>query len=89
MKGQAIFQLLRILQEETDEQHRMSQQALVERMSTRFGAKMNRRTLKTYLDELLDAGFPLVSSKKTRAQADGDFFSSIEPSIRTTTSVWA
>ncbi len=71
MKGQVIFQLLRLLQEETDEQHRMSQQALAERMFTRFGVKMNRRTLKTYLDELLAAGYPLVSSKKTRAQADG------------------
>ena len=71
MKGQNIFQLLTLLQEETDQLHRMSQQAIAERMSERFGVKLNRRTLKTYLDELTEAGFPLNSSKKTRTLPDG------------------
>ena len=71
MKGQLIFQLLTLLQEETDEAHRMSQQAISERMQARFGVKMNRRTLKTYLDELAAAGYPLCSSKKTRNLPDG------------------
>lgn len=71
MKGQLIFQLLTLLQEETDEAHRMSQQAISERMQARFGIKMNRRTLKTYLDELTAAGYPLCSAKKTRTLPDG------------------
>ena len=71
MKGQIIFQLLHLLQEETDEMHRMTQQAISERMFDRYGVRLNRRTLKTYLDELSEAGFPLISSKKPRIQPDG------------------
>ncbi|MBR3447213.1 MAG: WYL domain-containing protein [Oscillospiraceae bacterium] len=71
MKGQLIFQLLTLLQEETDEAHRMSQQTIAERMLARYGIKMNRRTLKTYLDELTAAGYPLCSAKKTRTLPDG------------------
>ena len=71
MKGQVIFQLLKLLQEETDEEHRMSQQMIAERMQARYGIKMNRRTLKTYLDDLTAAGYPLCSSKKNRTLPDG------------------
>ena len=71
MKGQHLFQLLTILQEETDAQNRMSQQTIAERMQTRFGVKLNRRTLKSYLDEIADAGYPLNSTKKNRVLPDG------------------
>ena len=71
MKGQAIFQLLTILREETDDQHRMSQQALSDRMLARFGVKLNRRTLKAYLDDLSAAGFPLNAAQKQRLLPDG------------------
>ncbi len=71
MKGQHLFQLLTILQEETDAQNRMSQQTIAERMLTRFGVKLNRRTLKSYLDEIAEAGFPLNSTKKSRILPDG------------------
>lgn len=71
MKGQAIFQLLTILREETDDQHRLSQQALSERMLARYGVRLNRRTLKAYLDDLTAAGYPLSASAKQRIQPDG------------------
>lgn len=71
MKGKAIFQLLTILREETDQQNRLSQQALSDRMLARFGHKLNRRTLKAYLDELLEAGYPLNAEKRVRIQPDG------------------
>ena len=71
MKGQAIFQLLTILQEETDENNRFTQQMLLERMQERFGTKMNRRTLKVYLESLDEAGFTLCSTKKQRVNPDG------------------
>ena len=71
MKGKAIFQLLTILREETDDQHRMSQQTLSDRMLTRYGVKLNRRTLKSYLDDLMEAGFPLNTSKRQRLLPDG------------------
>ncbi len=71
MKGTAIFQLLTILREETDDQHRLSQQALSDRMLARYGVKLNRRTLKAYLDDLIEAGFPLNTSKRQRILPDG------------------
>ena len=71
MKGQAIFQLLSILREETDEQHRLSQQSLSERMLARYGVRLNRRTLKAYLDDLIAAGYPLSATAKQRIQPDG------------------
>lgn len=71
MKRQAIFQLLTILREETDDQHRLSQQALSDRMNERFGVKLNRRTLKAYLDELIEAGYPLNATQRQRLLPDG------------------
>ena len=71
MKCGAIFQLLTILREETDAQHRMSQQMLSDRMQARFDVKLNRRTLKAYLDELIAAGFPLNAEQHIRQHPDG------------------
>lgn len=71
MKSTALFQLLTILREETDREHRMSQQALSDAMERRFGIRINRRTLKSYLDILLDAGYPLYSEKRMRTLPDG------------------
>lgn len=71
MKGTVIFHLLTILREETDAQHRLSQQALVDRLQERFGDQMNRRTLKTYLDHLIAAGYPLNAEKRIRVHPNG------------------
>lgn len=71
MKGKAIFQLLTILREETDDEHRLSQQALSERMFSRYGVRLNRRTLKSYLDDLIEAGYSLNATKKQRILPDG------------------
>ena len=67
----ALFQLLRILQEETDPQHRLSQQELLQRMESRFGVKLNRRTLKRSLDLLCDAGYPLNAERTQYQKPDG------------------
>ena len=37
----------------------------------RYGVKLNRRTLKAYLDDLIEAGFPLNTSKRQRILPDG------------------
>lgn len=71
MKGTALFQLLCLLSEETDEQHRLSAQTILNRMQERFGIKLNRRTLKSYLDELTAAGCPIVSDRRVRTLPDG------------------
>ncbi len=71
MKGQAIFQLLMLLREETDENHRLTQQNLLDRMKQRYDVQLNRRTLKVYLDALAEAGYSLCSTKKQRTLPDG------------------
>ncbi|MCQ2417042.1 MAG: WYL domain-containing protein [Oscillospiraceae bacterium] len=80
----ATYQLLRLLQEETDEGHTMSQKRIIERMQERFDIKLNRRQLRSYLSAMEQAGFPLCYRKTVRQLANGteeelltDFF--IEP----------
>ena len=71
MKSIALFNLLTVLREETDRDHKMSQQALLDAMERRFGIRLNRRTLKSYLDILREAGFPLCAKPRTRILPDG------------------
>ena len=71
MKSIALFNLLTVLREETDREHKMSQQALLDAMERRFGIRLNRRTLKSYLDILREAGFPLCAEPRTRILPDG------------------
>lgn len=71
MKGTTIFQLLQILSEETDADHKLSAQELMQRLNDRFHIKPNRRTLKGYLDDLIQAGYPLNCTVRTRNLPDG------------------
>lgn len=71
MKQGAILQLLALMREETDSQHRLTQQQLRDRMEARFGVTLNRRTLKSYLDTLTEAGYPLNSTALGRHEDDG------------------
>lgn len=59
MKQLPALLLLQILREETDAEHRLTQQQLRDRLQTRFGVELDRRTLKSYLDALRAAGYPL------------------------------
>lgn len=70
MKQIAMLRLLQILREETDANRRLSQQQLRERMRLRFGIEMNRRTLKSYLDDLREAGYPLNATEISRPNAE-------------------
>ncbi len=70
----AMFQLLRILHEETDSQHRMSQQQMLQRMQSRFGITLNRRTLKNYLEQMKEAGLPLNAVSSQHRKPDGRLF---------------
>ena len=72
MKQTVLLQLLQLLREETDENHRLSQQQIRDKMKERFGITLNRRTLKTYLDDLKAAGCPLNSTAIGRQTAEGD-----------------
>lgn len=70
-KRLAPLYLLKILRTETDAQHRLSQRELMKRLEERFGLKINRRTLKSHLSDLIRAGYALNYSEATRIGADG------------------
>lgn len=72
MKIKTAFQLLRILSEETNEQHCFSVQELVCRMKERFHVVTDRRTVRKCLDELTEADFPLNYTEQTRRDANGN-----------------
>ncbi|MCQ2406933.1 MAG: WYL domain-containing protein [Oscillospiraceae bacterium] len=71
MRAIALFHLLTVLQEETDRNHKMSQQRLLESIERRYGIILNRRTLKSYLNILQEAGYPLNAEKRIRILPDG------------------
>lgn len=71
MKFQAVFRLLEMLQQETDQQHRLSAQDMLRLLKERCGIHINRRTLKSYLDEITDAGYPLNCETRQRIQPNG------------------
>ncbi|MBR1598372.1 MAG: WYL domain-containing protein [Lachnospiraceae bacterium] len=57
-----ILYTLKILWEETDEAHPMSAPRLSERLAD-YGISCDRRTIYTYLDQLLEFGFDIVRDK--------------------------
>ncbi len=70
-KRLAALYLLQILRTETDAAHRLSQRQLMQRLEERFELKINRRTLKSHLSDLLDAGYALNYTESVRNSADG------------------
>lgn len=72
MKESAVFKLLQILQEETAPDHPMSQAQLRARMEERFQIPLNRRTLRSYLNMMLEAGYPIEHTDFSRTSASGE-----------------
>lgn len=70
-KRLAVLYLLQILRTETDAAHRMTQKQLMERLWERFEVRLNRRTLKQHLTDLMDAGYPLNYTETSRTAQDG------------------
>ena len=71
MKNSAIFRLLDLLRKHTDQQHRLTAKQMLALLESEYGIKLNRRTLKCYLDELVEAGYPLNYTSRKRYHTDG------------------
>ena len=71
MSNQAIFRLLDLLRTKTDQQHRLSAQQILSLLASEYGIRMNRRTLKGYLEQLIASGYPLNFSSRKRYKQDG------------------
>lgn len=58
-KKMIILDILQILKEHTDEDHRISQQQIQELMESEYGMKVDRKTVKRNLSKLIEFGFPI------------------------------
>lgn len=65
-KKHICFTLLKILQEETDENHTLTTQELLSRLNQRLGLDLERRTLYSNIDTLRKAGYEISDFKGNR-----------------------
>ena len=60
---QRFFTLLELLMKESDEDHRLQQTALAERLESKYHIPIDRRSVKKALDEMRRAGYPVVNER--------------------------
>lgn len=58
-KKMIIIDILNILKEHTDENHRISQQQIQKLMESEYGMKVDRKTIRRNLSKLMEFGFPI------------------------------
>ena len=56
--------ILEILKEHTDEQHRLTQQEIINNLWTQYGVKCDRRSVHNNLESLKDMGYDIFTSRK-------------------------
>ncbi|MBQ3862744.1 MAG: hypothetical protein II790_01775, partial [Schwartzia sp.] len=54
--------ILEILKEYTDEQHRLTQQEIIDKLWTQYGVKCDRRSVHNNLEALKDMGYDIFTS---------------------------
>lgn len=58
-KKTSVFAILSILEEESDEEHILSQPELIKKLENQYGIKIDRRTLYTNIEMLQDFGYDI------------------------------
>ncbi|MBP0960607.1 MAG: WYL domain-containing protein [Oscillospiraceae bacterium] len=66
-----IIYILKILEDCSDENHKLSQNQIAELVEEKFEMKINRKTVKRNLSKLLEVGYPLVYSEHHRVNKEG------------------
>lgn len=61
-----IINILDILEKYTDENHRLSQAEIVDKLKSEYGMEVNRKSIKPNILDLIDAGYDINYSEKTR-----------------------
>ena len=69
-KKASIIYILKILREYTDEDHRMTQQEIVEKLKSEYGIEVNRTTVKSNIEDLLAADYDIDGDKRIRKYRD-------------------
>lgn len=65
-KKTTIVNILNILKQYTDENHRLSQKEIAEILEREYGMRVDRKAIKRNLSNLIDAGYDIECSQTTR-----------------------
>lgn len=71
-KKRIIINILDILRQRTDEEHRLSQADIRQILEKDYGTVTDRKTVKRNLMELVDCGYPLEYSESVRVGKNGE-----------------
>lgn len=71
-KKRIIINILEILRQRTDEEHRLSQSDIRQILERDYGIVTDRKTVKRNLMELIDCGYPLEYSESVRVGKNGE-----------------
>ena len=66
MKKMLVPYMLEILRKDSDENHRLSQSDIIERLRTEYGLDVERKAIRRNLQDLIDLGYPIEYDVKER-----------------------
>ena len=63
-KKSAVFYILKILQEDSDENHKLTYQAIADKLYSKYGTEIERKTIASCIDLLEDQGYDIIKCGK-------------------------
>lgn len=63
-KKSAVFYILKILQEDSDEKHKLTYQAIADKLYSNYGIEIERKTIASCIDLLEEQGYEIVKCGK-------------------------
>lgn len=67
-----ILYILKILQEFTDKNHKISQHRIQELLEEKYGIKVERKTIRNNLSKLMEFGYPIYYKEESRINKNGE-----------------
>lgn len=67
-----ILYILKILQEFTDENHKISQHRIQELLEEKYDIMVERKTIRSNLSKLMEFGYPICYKEETRINKNGE-----------------
>lgn len=67
-----ILYILKILQDNTDQNHKISQHRIRELLEERYNIKVNRKTVRSNLSKLMEFGYPIYYREESRINQNGE-----------------
>ena len=63
-KKSAVFYILKILQEDSDENHKLTYQTIADKLYSNYGVEIERKTIACCIDLLEDQGYEIIKCGK-------------------------